>query len=59
MAGRIESIVLSTNLSDEVEVGGVDFDRETTHDQRKRKHHPAPVFIAHNYAHFAGERLPC
>jgi hypothetical protein len=48
-------IVLSTRSTEKVEVGGVHFDRETTHDKRKRKYYPAPIFIAQNYAHFAGQ----
>ena len=40
---------------DKVEVGGVHFDGEATHDKRQSQYHPAPVFIAQNYAHFAGK----
>jgi hypothetical protein len=42
--------------TDKLEVGGVHFDSKATHDKRKSKYYPAPVFIAQNYTHFAGKR---
>jgi hypothetical protein len=45
----------SADSSDKVKVGGIHFDGEASHDERKRKYHPAPVLIAQNDALSAGE----
>jgi hypothetical protein len=48
-------MVLPRGSSDKVKVGGIHLNGKATHDKRKSKYHPPPVFIAQNYAHLAGE----
>ena len=42
--------------SDIVNIGGVHFDGEASHDERKREYHPAAVLMAQNDTLSAGKK---